>query len=212
MSDYATPDTCGCCAGAPPLPTIYNRPGLSALRYRIRTYAAALEAMRSALARPYLDVQTGGIDAEGRLESTRIDLAQGLTTRAAGDPSQALMDAWAVAVDVLTFYQERIANEGYLRTATERRSVLELARAIGYELGPGVSASTYLAFTAESAAGAPARGDGRGGHAVLSIPGQDELPQTFESSAPVVAARHGTPCGPASPSRIRSCAARPRST
>jgi hypothetical protein len=58
-----------------------------------------------------------------------------------------LLEAWALVVDVLSFYQERIANEGYLRTATERRSLLELARAIGYELRPGVSASTYLAFT-----------------------------------------------------------------
>ena len=44
----------------------------------------------------------------------------------------ALLDAWATVGDVLTFYQERIANEGYLRTATERRSVLELARLVGY--------------------------------------------------------------------------------
>ncbi len=36
----------------------------------------------------------------------------------------------AALADVLTFYQERIANEGYLRTATERRSILELAREI----------------------------------------------------------------------------------
>ena len=39
----------------------------------------------------------------------------------------ALIDACACVADVLTFYQERIANEGFLRTATERRSVLELA-------------------------------------------------------------------------------------
>ena len=51
-----------------------------------------------------------------------------------------VLDAWAVVGDVLTFYQERIANEGFLRTATERLSVLTLARAIGYELKPGVSA------------------------------------------------------------------------
>ena len=50
---------------------------------------------------------------------------------------------------MLTFYQERIANEGYLRTATERRSILELARLIGYRLRPGVSASVFLAFTIE---------------------------------------------------------------
>ena len=51
-----------------------------------------------------------------------------LTTRAPDDPAIALLDAWATVADVLTFYQERIANEGFLRTATERRSVLELAR------------------------------------------------------------------------------------
>ena len=44
---------------------------------------------------------------------------------------------------MLTFYQERIANEAYLRTATERVSLLELARLIDYELRPGVAASTY---------------------------------------------------------------------
>ena len=43
-----------------------------------------------------------------------------LTTRAADDPAIALLDAWATVGDVLTFYQERIANEGFLRTATER--------------------------------------------------------------------------------------------
>ena len=71
------------------------------------------------------------------------------------DPTIALLDAAATVLDVLTFYQERIANEGFLRTATERRSVLELARAIGYELGPGVAASTWLAFTLEDAEGSP---------------------------------------------------------
>ena len=49
---------------------------------------------------------------------------------------------------MLTFYQERIANEGYLRTATERRSVLELARLVGYQLAARrVAASVYLAYT-----------------------------------------------------------------
>jgi hypothetical protein len=65
-----------------------------------------------------------------------------LATRALDDPSMAILDAAAVVADVLTFYQERIANEGFLRTATERRSVLEMARAIGYELNPGVAATT----------------------------------------------------------------------
>lgn len=187
MNEYATTDTCGCCQGEAPAPILYNRPGQSSLAYRIRTYADALEAMRSTLARPYLNVYTGRTDDEGRREADCIKLAQGLTTRADDDPAQALLDAWAAAVDVLTFYQERIANEGFLRTATERRSVLELARAIGYELSPTVAASTHLAFTVETAAGAPAETLVDAGTRVMSIPGQDELPQTFETSAAITA-------------------------
>ena len=45
-----------------------------------------------------------------------------LKTRDPNDFAIALLDAWATVADVLTFYHERIANEGYLRTATERRS------------------------------------------------------------------------------------------
>ena len=105
-----------------------------------------------------------------------------LTTRAADDPAIALLDAWATVADVLTFYQERIANEGYLRTATERRSVLELARAIGYELNPGVAASTFLTFTLEDAPGSPRMAVVPKGAKVQSIPAQGQMPQTFETT------------------------------
>jgi hypothetical protein len=84
-------------------------------------------------------------------------------------------------LDVLTFYQERIANEGYLSTASERFSVLELARTIGYELKPGVAASTFLVFTLENAPGTPGYATIDIGTKVMSIPGQDEKPQTFET-------------------------------
>src|SRR5512147_1137707 len=73
-----------------------------------------------------------------------------LTTRERYDPSIALLDAWAIVGDILTFYQERIANEGYLRTATERRSIIELARLVGYRLRPGVAATVYLAYTLDN--------------------------------------------------------------
>ena len=41
--------------------------------------------------------------------STRPAL-RALTTRDDDDPAIALLDAWSVSLDVLTFYQERIAN------------------------------------------------------------------------------------------------------
>ena len=84
---------------------------------------------------------------------------------------------------MLTFYQERIANEGYLRTATERRSVLELARLVGYEPRPGVAASVFLAYTLDDTVSGevliPA------GSQAQSVPGPGEIPQLFETSQPL---------------------------
>jgi predicted phage baseplate assembly protein len=172
-------DGCEACtdeSSAEPSP-LYNRPGQPALAYRIGTHASFFQRMVSRLARETLP--------DGSFAGTR-PLAS-LTTRSPEDPAIALLDAWATSADVLTFYQERIANEGYLRTATERRSVLELAREIGYELKPGVAASTYLAFFVETAAGSPESVQVAKGVQVLSIPGQDERPQTFETVEPLEA-------------------------
>jgi hypothetical protein len=108
---------------------------------------------------------------------------RGLTTRTSDDPSIALLNSWATVADVISFYQERIANEGYLRTATERRSILELARLVGYALRPGVAASVYLAFTMENSH----TGEIPVGTRAQSLPGPGELPQSFETSEKLAA-------------------------
>lgn len=171
-------NNCECCDGlsARTPVNITNRPGLAAVAYRVGTHAQFKHSMLAALS----DRRRGALAA--------------FNTRDNDDFTIALLDAWAITADVLAFYQERIANESYLRTATERRSVLELARTIGYELAPGVAASTWLAFTIESGNGAPRSVTGippqviipAGTHA-QSIPGQDELPQDFETIEPVEA-------------------------
>jgi predicted phage baseplate assembly protein len=165
-------DTCGCfpeLPGPPSRPD--NLPGRDALAYRIGTHGDVLARMLVALPGAY------PLDARSRL-----------TTRAPDDPAIALLDAFAMVADVLSFYSERIANEGYLRTAVERRSVLELARAIGYELGPGVAASTFLTFGVEDRtvpdgplAGVPAAAHVAAGTRVQSLPASGGLPQTFET-------------------------------
>jgi len=160
---------CGCCEGvtASVPVAVGNRPGLSVLAYRAGTHARFKEAM---LAR---------LSSAPRLKE--------LTTREDGDPAIALLDSWAAVLDVLTFYQERIANEGYLRTATERRSLLELARAIGYELRPGVAASTWLAFTLDGSPGSPREVTIPAGTRAQSLPAKDELPQSFETGEAILA-------------------------
>jgi len=172
-------EVCGCCEMGLVEPSVSNRPGLTALAYRIGTHPDFLRRMLAALpAAPYPH-DPSDLNRPRPLES--------LTTRSPDDPSIALLDAWATVADVLTLYQEQVANEGYLRTVTERRSVLELARSIGYELRPGVAAGTYLAFTVETAAGAPERAVVSVGTKVKSIPGQGQLPQTFETVAQIEA-------------------------
>jgi predicted phage baseplate assembly protein len=109
-----------------------------------------------------------------------------LRTREDDDFAIALLDGWATVADILTFYQERLANESYLRTATERRSVRELARLIGYEPRPGVAASVNLAFTIDAAAGA-AGAEIPAGTRVQSIPAPGEAAQTFETVASIPA-------------------------
>ena len=85
---------------------IYNRPGLPTLAYRIGTHSDFVRRMLTAL--PGQTVPGDPAGSAGPLAA--------LTTRSADDPAIALLDAWATVADVLTFYQERIANEGYLRT------------------------------------------------------------------------------------------------
>src|SRR5215208_3982459 len=157
--------TCGCCAGTrvETPAEITNRPGLVAIGYRVGTHSQFKRSMLARLS-----------------DSERLALLD-LRTRDDDDFTVALIDAWAVVADVLTFYQERIANESYLRTATERVSVLELARVVGYEPARGVAAGTLLAFTVETAPGAPGRATVAAGVRVKSMPGQDEKPQTFET-------------------------------
>ena len=156
----------------PPLPSPSNPPNRETLAYRAGTYADFLRRMRTAL--PLLTV--AGPDGQ-----PQQPLAP-LRTAADDDPSMALLGAAAVVADVLTFYGERIANEGYLTTALERRSVLELARAVGYELVSGVAATTYLAFTAEDTAAVRGRCLIPVGTAAHSLPGPGESQQVFETS------------------------------
>jgi hypothetical protein len=153
-----------------------NRPGLPAVSYRLGRHGDFLTRMLKRLPNERTEGDAGTMPPLGRL-----------TYRGQDDPTVALLDACASLLDVLAFYQERIANETFIRTAMERRSVLELARSIGYEMRPGVAASTLLAFTVDDAPGSPERVIVPVGTQVLSIPKKDELPQTFETVEPVEA-------------------------
>jgi hypothetical protein len=151
------PQGCGCAICAAKAGQISNRPALPAIRYRIGTYSSFMQAMRSSAAEK--------------------DELKSWTARSPRDFGMQFLDMWAYLGDILTFYQERIANEAYLRTATQRESLMRLAAAIDYRLGPGAAAIVYLAFTLDK---------GRAlripiGLKTQSVPGQNEKPQKFET-------------------------------
>jgi len=166
-------NTCNCCEGltteTPGVVT--NRPGLNAVAYRVGTQPLFKESMLA------------------QLSTSKQPALYPLTTRNNDDFSIALLDAWAMVADILTFYQERIANESYLKTATERMSVLELARLIGYEFQPGLAAGTYLSFIINSSLPVPGQAaiarmpvvQVNTGTKVQSVPAPGEQAQTFET-------------------------------
>ena len=167
---------CGCCAGTsvqtPQLET--NLPGLPAISYRAGTWATFKESMLA------------------RLSSSDYPALTTLKTREDDDFTIAFLDATSVVLDILTFYQERLANESYLRTAGQLRSLVELSRLIGYQPAPGVSASVYVAFTLKAA---PGQAPDPSAPAIVipqstqmqSVPAQGQTPQTFETSGPIPA-------------------------
>ena len=117
-----------CCETLNALPAdIYNRPSLTKIDFRAGTFTSFREALLYAI-------------------SGTPELQQ-LRSRLGDDYAITILELWSIVADILTFYQERIANEGFLRTAHQRDSILRLARLIDYHLEPGAATTTFLAFT-----------------------------------------------------------------
>src|SRR2546429_6105796 len=122
-----------------------NRAGLPRIAYRIGRYADFVEAIKRA------------IDAAPELAKW--------THREPDDPGIALIEGAAILGDILSFYQERYANEAYLRTAAWRESVAELVRLTGYRLAPGIGGRATFAFAVKGSnpvtirAGFPVKAD-----------------------------------------------------
>lgn len=156
-----------------------NPPGRSGIDYRIGTQPEFLDRMLWRVARQEVP-ERDGMPSAYPLRGLRADRP--------GEPTGGLLDAFACSLDVLSFYSERIANEGYIGTVLERRSLIDLAAAIGYKLAPGVAASTWLAFAVEDKDDPFRRVAVSAGIQAASIPQtKDELPQTFETLEPITA-------------------------
>ena len=171
-----TTPVCPCDGHLPEAPT--NLPGLSQIAYRDGTFVE----FRRALLTP----------REGEHE---LSTPQGPVWRPGADGDLAVMIAewWAYVADILTFYNERIANQDYLRTADLPESVKRLIQLLGYRPRPAIGATATLAalVTPGQSALLPK------GLQFQSKPGPGQEAQTFElDAATPIGAPDAVPASP----------------
>jgi hypothetical protein len=155
-----------------------NPPGLSEIRFRLAAQPLLMRWMLSRLRQAEI-VLPDGTTFENPLRDLNLSETDSFVP--------ALVSAWAAIGDVLTFYQERIANEGYLATATETFSVRALLAMTGYTPRPALSAQSYLAFTLIEGKGAPERLIVPKGTAVRSVPPPGGTSVQFETDRDIEA-------------------------
>jgi hypothetical protein len=142
-----------------------NLPGLSHIAYRVGTYVD----FRRALLTPLACEQTLSVDG-----------TPAWRTDGAGDLAVMIAEWFAYIGDVITFYNERIANQDYLRTADLPESVAHLIAILGYRPRPAIGATGQLAalVTTGQSATLPQ------GLRFQSKPTPGQSPQIFELFAP----------------------------
>ena len=139
---------------------ISNLPGRDTINYRVGDYVAFREAL--------LRNRPGEVEL--------LNWRPG----AQGDLAVQMVEWWAYLSDILTFYNERIANEDYLRTAALPATPSALVNLLGYRPRPTIGATGYLgAVLSSTVVGAqtitlPAALE------FQSKPGPGQTPQSFE--------------------------------
>jgi hypothetical protein len=168
--------SCGCGGACGELPTkfpITNPSGLTQLACRVGTFATFRRALLQHL------------DGETELNIWK--------PTAGSDLGLQVLDWWAYVADVLTFYNERIANEDYLATAQLETSVTHLVSLLGYRPRPGIGAVGALAVIASG----PAPLVVPSGTAIASKATPDLESQTFETTAKTTFSQPTSVAGPA---------------
>jgi hypothetical protein len=135
---------------------LFNPPGQDAIAYRIGDYLTFRRALVQSL--PH----------ETELTQWRPTTNHDLALQ--------LAEWWAYLADILTFYNERIANGTYLRTADLPESVQGLIQILGYRPRPGIGARGIVAALIN----APKPFMLPQGFQIQSKPGPGKQPQIFE--------------------------------
>ena len=110
----------------------------------VRTPPAPQPAPRSYAG---LDLMAKDFDSLLRVMLDQLpSLAPGWADRSEADFGLVLLELFAYAGDQLSYLQDRVALEGYLRTAMQAESVRKLLRLIDYGIDPGRAAQADVLF------------------------------------------------------------------
>lgn len=165
------------CDGAAIAPPV-NLPQLSHISYRVGRYVDFRRAVLTPLLEPAVPAP---LPVEQTLSVNGVPVWR---TDGPGDLAVMIAEWFAYVADVLTFYNERIANQDYLRTADLPESVNNLIALLGYRPRPAIGAIGNLAALITA-------GPSFGGQGVVlprglqfqSKPAPGQAPQTFELNA-----------------------------
>src|SRR5262245_42234647 len=102
--------------------------------------------LKSVNGRPMIDYMAR--DYDSLLQAMRALIPEKLPEwtdyESQADFGNVLLQLFAHMGDILSYYQDRVANESFLGTAQQRRSVIQHLRLIGYRLATAVPASATL--------------------------------------------------------------------
>jgi hypothetical protein len=152
-----------------------NAPGLSQISYRVGDFNSFRRALLTPLMNP------DGTPAEVSLNAWQASAG---SDPAVPDLGIMMAEWWAYISDILSFYNERIANEDYLRTAMLPETPGGLVKILGYRPRPAIAATGTLAALVT-----PTVLPGQTvtlplGLQFQSKPGPGQPPQTYELFAP----------------------------
>jgi hypothetical protein len=144
---------------------IFNPPGRDVIAYRDGDFATFRRALLRALD-----------DEQELTQRTGDGVVQIWHPSAQGDLALQMIEWWAYLADVLTFYNERVATQAYLRTADLPESVNRLIQILGYRPRPAIGATGVVAALASSLKPFTLPK----GFPIQSKPGPGKQPQVFE--------------------------------
>ncbi|MDQ6867039.1 MAG: baseplate J/gp47 family protein [Pseudomonadota bacterium] len=154
---------------------VFNPPSLDVIAYRAGDYTAFRHALLQALEGEHELTQR--ID-DGVRQIWRPSVTRDLILQTS-DLALQMMEWWAYLADVLTFYNERVANQAYLRTADLPESVNRLIQILGYRPRPALGATGVIAALVSSSKPVTLPQ----GFQIQSKAGPGQQPQIFELMA-----------------------------